>query len=119
MKKTFTNFKMEELVLQMGPLLRQRGKLGYAAARNYRTLTDALTEYQQFKDELICKYGEKEADGRFAITRDNPHRKEFMEELKVLGEIKQEVEVHMASMNEAMQVLTGEELLISDWMLEE
>lgn len=119
MKKIFTNFKMEELVLGMGPLLRQRGKLGYAAARNYRTLTNALFEYQQFKDELISKYGEKDPEGRFVITRENPQREKFMEELKVLGEIEQEVEVHMAAMDEAIMVLTGEEILTSDWMLEE
>lgn len=119
MKITLSNFKMEQMLLGMKPLLQQRGRLGYAAARNFRTLTDALTEYQQFKDELIRKYGETLPDGRAVMKPESPQFHRFLEELTELGEIEQEVEIRTVPAEEALQLLTGEEILASEWMLED
>ena len=62
MKQKITNFKMEIMLEQLKPLLSFRNKVGYAAARNTRTLRNALTEYLLFKRELIEKYGEPDID---------------------------------------------------------
>ena len=38
MKKTLKNAQMAEMLLDLQPLLSQRNKVGYIAARNYRIL---------------------------------------------------------------------------------
>ena len=59
------NSELVAMMHQLEPILAQRNKLGYVAARNFRILSDTLTEYNQFKMELVEKYGEpdKAEDG--------------------------------------------------------
>ena len=40
-----SNIKMEQMLMNLKPILPQRNKIGYIAARNTRILKDALTEY--------------------------------------------------------------------------
>ena len=51
------NSELVAMMHQLEPILAQRNKLGYVAARNFRILSDTLTEYNQFKMELVEKYG--------------------------------------------------------------
>lgn len=50
--------------------LDERGKLGYAIARNRRLLTEAATEFLQMKDKLIAQYGEPQGSGSYRLTKE-------------------------------------------------
>ena len=57
LKKQLKNSEMVVMVQNLRPLLQLRNKIGYIAARNFRMLSTALTEYEAFKHDLINKYG--------------------------------------------------------------
>ena len=62
LKKQLKNSEMVVMVQNLRPLLQLRNKIGYIAARNFRMLSTALTEYEAFKHDLINKYGEPDKD---------------------------------------------------------
>lgn len=123
MKQVLTNSQMALMRRQLDPVLKQRNKIGYVAARNYRFLSDALTEYEKFRTELLEKYGETETkeDGSveisLAVTSKN--FKPFCDELQPFNVIEHEVEIMTAKYDEAVDILSGEELLQLDWMFED
>lgn len=120
--------KNSELVImlhQLEPVLSQRNRIGYLAARNYRVLSDALTEYNQFKNELIEKYGtpDKAGDGTelptATIKIGSPEFKAFCDEMAAYNNIEQEVELMTAKFDDVIDILSGAEIVGIDWMLEE
>lgn len=70
LKKQLKNSEMVVMVQNLRPLLQLRNKIGYIAARNFRMLSTALTEYEAFKHDLINKYGEP--DRMKVATRPEP-----------------------------------------------
>ena len=120
MKQTLTNIKMMEMVHYLQPILSYRDKAGYVAARNYRILTDSLTEYIAFRDGLIKKYGEpNQENGTTSISVKSPNFAAFCEELEPFNNMAHEVELMTMKYKDAINVLTGEEILSIDWMLED
>ena len=109
----------------MKPILPHRDKIGYVAARNTRILTDALTEYLQFKHDLINKYGEvdKDSDGNelqtVSIKPDSPNFQAFTDEFNEIKDIEHEVELMTLPYEEAIGILNGEEILALEWMFAE
>lgn len=123
MKKTLKNIQMLEMINRLNPLLSHRDKIGYAAARNYRILANSLTEYMAFRNALIEKYGESgtDEDGRptILISVHSPKFKMFCEELEPYNNTEHEVDLMTAKYDDAINVLTGDEILSIDWMLED
>lgn len=119
MKKTLTNAQMAGVIQSLTPILQQRNKLGYVAARNYRNLDTCLTEYKTFRDDLIKKYGERGDDGTYSIKIHTPEFEKFSEELEPFNKIEHEVELMTAKYTDAIDILSGEEILAIDWMLED
>lgn len=124
MVKTLTNAKMVEMLFQLRPILAQRNKIGYVAARNYRFLSNSLVEYEAFKRELIERYGEEDMDPNTgmpckSIKVGSPNFKMFCEELEPYNNIEHEVELMTAKYEDAAGVLSGEEILAIEWMLED
>lgn len=118
------NVEMETMLGQVQSVLGHVDKVGYVAARNTRLLNTALTEYFQIKQELIYKYGEQEmidgkTTGRIAVTPDSKHFKEFEKEFSEIATIEHEVELMKLNYNEVIGILSGEEILKLDWMLED
>lgn len=119
------NSELVAMLHQLEPVLSQRNRLGYAAARNFRILSDALTEYNQFKMELIEKYGEPDRadDGAelptVSIKVGSPEFKSFCDEMAPYNNIEQEVTLMTAKYEDTIGVLSGEEILGVDWMLED
>lgn len=110
---------------QLKPLLKMRNKIGYVAARNTRILSDTLTEYFQFKHDLIKKYGEidRDTDGKelstVSIKPDSPNFVSFTEEFDPIKNIEHEVELMTLKYEETIGFLNGEEILRLEWMLED
>jgi len=120
--------KNSELVVmlnQLEPILAQRNKLGYVAARNFRILSDTLTEYNRFKMELVEKYGEpdKAEDGTelptVSIKVGSPNFKSFCDEMAPYNNMEHEVELMVAKYEDTIGVLSGGEIVGIDWMLED
>ena len=120
--------KNSELVVmlhQLEPVLARGNRIGYVAARNYRILSDALIEYNQFKNELIEKYGtpDKAENGTelptASIKVGSPQFKSFCDEMAQYNNIEQQVELMTVKYEDTVGVLSGEEILSIDWMLED
>lgn len=123
MKKKLKNAKMVAMLNQLQPILSHRDKIGYIAARNYRILSECLTEYEAFRNSLIEKYGEETKDDRgrpiIGVKVDSPNFKLFCDELAPFNEMEHEVEIMTAKYDDVIGCLSGEEVLSIDWMLED
>lgn len=125
MKKTITNFKMEQMLSHLKPFLCERNKIGYVAARNTRILETSLTEYFKIKHDLIEKYGEKDIDengndkGTISISPSSPNFTRFTEEFSQIQNIEHEVDIMTLKYDEVIGILAGKEILAIDWMLED
>lgn len=123
MKKKLKNAEMAVMMNQLRPILPHRDKIGYVAARNYRTIAECLTEYETFRNELIKKYGQEIKNDQgppvIGIKIDSPKFKDFCDELAPFNEMEHEVELMIAKYEDAIGCLTGEEILAVDWMFED
>lgn len=123
MKKKLKNAQMVAMLNQIQPILSHRDKIGYIAARNYRILSECLTEYEAFRNSLIEKYGEETKDDRgrpiIGVKVDSPNFKLFCDELAPFNEMEHEVEIMTAKYDDVIGCLSGEEVLSIDWMLED
>ena len=123
MKKKLKNAQMVAMLNQLQPILSHRDKIGYIAARNYRILSECLTEYEAFRNSLIEKYGEETKDDRgrpiIGVKVDSPNFKLFCDELAPFNDMEHEVEIMTAKYDDGIGCLSGEEVLSIDWMLED
>lgn len=123
MKKTLKNSQMVEMLHQLQPILSHRDKIGYVAARNYRVLSNSLTEYEAFKRSLVEKYGEEGTDEHGApivsIKIGSEGFKAFCDEMEPFNNMEHEVELMTAKYEDAVGCLSGAEILAVDWMLED
>lgn len=124
-KVTKKNSELVAMMHQLEPILSQRNRLGYVAARNYRILSDTLTEYNRFKMELVEKYGEPDRAGdgtellTVSIKIGSPSFKSFCDEMAPYNNMEHEIELMTAKFEDTIDVLSGEEIVGIDWMLEE
>ena len=120
-----SNFKMEELQNTLIPFLNRTDIIGYYAARNFRIFNDHISEYLDIKERLVRKYGKPCKDeqgndtGRIEVAYDSPVFSNFIDELMPIGNVEHDVEVKKLSFTEAIDKLSGNELLSIDWMFEE
>ena len=125
MKQILTNAEIVQRLRSLKPCLSQRNLLGYVAARNYRVLSNALLEYEQFKNNLIQKYGEQDKDENgnllptVTVRMDSENFEQFCKELEPLNNVTQEVDLMTAKYESVVGILSGEEILAIDWLLEE
>lgn len=117
------NIQMETMLETLKPILPHRDKIGYIAARNARTLNDALTEYFIFKGDLIKKYGEVDKDengnelGTMSIRPNSDNFETFEKEFDEIKNIEHEVKLMTVNYEDIIGLLNGEEILKLDWML--
>ena len=123
MKMKLKNSEALERLHSLKPLLSHRNKVGYVAARNYRFLSNSITEFDTIRLSLIEKYGERGNDERgvptYTLSVDSPKFKEFCDELAPFNEMEHEVELMTAKYDDTIGTLSGEEILAIDWMLED
>lgn len=122
-KKRLKNSEMVEMLRQLQPILSRRDVLGYMAARNYRILSESLTEYHAMRQKLLEKYGEEQPDENgipmIQLKFNSPAFKQFADELAPFNEMEHEVELMIGKYSDAIGSLSGEEILAIDWMLED
>lgn len=123
MSQMLKNSEINSRILQLKPFLNRKDKIGYAAARNTRVLSNQLIEYNTIRNELIQKYGEPDLDesgkdiGTVSIKISSPKFLDFCKELEPFNNIEHEVEFMVLKYEEVIGILTGEEILTIDWML--
>lgn len=123
MKVTLQNQQMLERVEQLKQFLPRKDKIGYAAGRNTRRLTDQLVEFNQIRNELIERYGTVSPDesgyASISIKIGSPEYVSFMEAVEPFAKIEHEVELFTVKYDDVIDILSGEEILSIDWMLED
>lgn len=124
MKKVLKNEEMLAMLHQLQPLLAHKDLCGYVAARNARILSECLIEYDQVRKDLIDRFGTETTDANtgmpsLAIKIGTPEFKSFCDALEPFNKIEHEVDLMMMKYEDTIGVLTGEEILAVDWMLEE
>lgn len=119
---SYTNVQMEQMLESIKPLLKYSNRIGYAAARNARRLTDELTEYLACKSRLLAKYGTPEVDadgvqtGRYTVSVNSDNGRAYLREIAQYVDIKHEPNLMLLPFSEAEGVMTGAELFGADWM---
>ena len=126
--KTFTvsmsNGEMKNHIAELQAVLSQRNILGYLAAYNTRVLSNALQEYSSFEQEAVLKYGIDvlDSDGRKTgaktIEFGSENYDKFIAEMSPYLDIIQTVSIAKADVNDAVGILSGEEFLSLEWMLD-
>lgn len=124
-QKTFSNKEIMEKLQSLQPILAQRNAIGYIAARNSRTLKEALIEYGQFEQDAIMRYGTADVDengrplGTTSILPGTDGFQKFIEEMAPLQDIEQTLTIMVTKYEDVIGILSGEEILAVDWMLED
>ena len=111
-----TNKQMYDSVVVMAQA-KEKGKLGYAIARNRRKLESEVVEYSQKRDEIIKKYGKQiEGTNRFELQTDALTK--INGELAEYNDITCEVDVMQVSLDELCSGnLDCEQMYVLDWMV--
>lgn len=116
---TYTNAQFEHMMASASAHLDRRDLIGYVCARNVRILRDALAEYVDAKNTLLAECGGVRDDGVPYIEPSMPRYVEFVERFEPIASVEQEVTIMPLRYNDVVGVLTGEEILAIDWMLED
>ena len=96
------------------------GKLGYAVSRNIRKIQQEVIEFEKIRNELVVKFGEKQENGDFVISKDSDGYTEFVNTIQEYGTISHNVEIFTVLPDEVCESnLTAEEMLLLDFMINE
>lgn len=96
-----------------------------APAQRENHILASYSDDSEFKHDLINKYGEPDKDesgnetGTISIKVGSPNFKAFCDELAPFNEMEHEVELMTAKYEDTIGCLSGEEILLLDWMLED
>lgn len=121
----FSNAEMEHMSKALEKHLDRRDVIGYAAARNMRSLRGQLREYFEMRDNLVLQYGEELLDeqgkptGQVRIEPDSERFDEFADALAKFASIEHEPEIFKIKYAEAIGKLSGAELLEVEFMFED
>lgn len=120
---TYTNAQLEAMAKSLEPVMKSRTLVGYKAAVNMRTIMDAIADYETFRNDLIREYGEEVTDDggnvvNFAVTPECKGYQEFLRRLGEVSEVERDVEIMKATPDDVIGVLSGEEIMAIDWMME-
>lgn len=119
----YSNKQLEAMAQSLGPVLKSRSLVGYKAAVNMRAIMNALADYTVYKDSLIREYGAeiKDDDGNvkdFAVTPSCKGFQDFLRKLSEVSEVEHDVRIMTAIPDDVIGVLSGEEIMAIDWMME-
>lgn len=98
--------------------IQEKGKLGFAIAKNMRKLNDELREYFAKRDELIQEYGEKQDGDQYRIPPEAAQK--FIDELREYDEIPFDFEPQTIDEEAfASGSLTSDQMYALMWMVNE
>lgn len=117
MKMKMTNEQMYDRVVVLSAL-NEKGKLGYAIARNRRKLENEIVEYSKLRSEALTKYGSPiEGTSTYVVSGEN--RVKYNEELAQYNDIETEVDVMQVSIDEFLSGnLDSNQMYALDWIVD-
>lgn len=98
--------------------IQEKGRLGFAIAKNMRKLNEELREYSEKRDELIMKYGEQQDGDQYKIPPEKVN--DFMNELREYDDMKFDFEPQTISEDDFCSgSLTSDQMYALYWMVSE
>ncbi len=96
----------------------EKGKLGYACARNMRKLLDAGKEFMDTRDQFLQEYGDDAGNGKYNFP---PEKAEaFANAIREYEEIEHDVDVYQVSEDVFTSGnLTSKHMYSLAWMVKE
>lgn len=119
--KKLTNIEMSNHLMALKNISgKVSGKLAYAVSRNMRKLANEVFEFDEIRNKLINKYGEKNDDGIFAIKIGSDSYNKFIKEISEFTDIEHEVDIYSVKSEILYNSdLNADEMLQLDFMIEE
>ena len=99
--------------------------IGYACARNSRILENELNEFNNFKNNLLIQYGHKDLDnngvetGSISLDQTDEKYELAINEYKKIISLDRELPIIKIKYSDVIGLLSGNEILQLDWMLED
>lgn len=113
-----TNVAFESRYDSLKSLLDRTDVIGYVAARNFQSISDAIDPYLGIKDKLIKEFGRFDnTTGRYIVTPNTENFDKFLEKLNDVANLKIDVDVYLLKYSETVGKLSGNDILKFDWML--
>lgn len=112
-----TNAEMDGMIATLEPFLDRKDIIGFAAGRAVKRLTDSCGEYLKKKQELVMEYGKPVLDqegnetGDWMLPADSEGFEEAAATLAEYATIKHSVDLPVIPITEALDNLTGREML--------
>ena len=122
---TVSNYTMEQYVEILKNFLDRKDIIGYAAARNTRQLNTANLDHARIKLDLLNEYGTPKKDeygnntNELVLTSDDDNFELVKKRLDISGNTKHDVVIYTITYEDVINELTGNEILLIDWMIEE
>lgn len=119
----YTNEKLAIMYETLAEPMKQRNIVGYKCAVNARLIRDCIAEFYAYRDDLLRKYGTavRDDNGRVSdlqITPESANFDEFVSQYKQIADVEHDLDFKKLSAEEVIDVLSGEEILAIDWMIE-
>lgn len=99
--------------------------IGYACARNSRTFENELEEFINFRNDLLLKYGHKEINehgvetGNISLDQTDENYEKAIQEYKKVLLLDRNLDIIKIKYSDVIGLLSGNEILQIDWMLED
>lgn len=93
-----------EILLRAKVLLSQKievqGKASYAISKNLRKINQEIAAYEEFRNSLVEKYGEKTESGGYTISMSSEHWTDFVSELTPVANECTDLDIYYMSESE-------------------
>lgn len=111
-KRTITNGEIESSLPLLDELRKRNDKIGYAAAWNYRRLSETIEDYMKDKATILEDSGVRNQDGTFSLMVGSA----ALGELLNLVNMERTVEVYTVQSDDAFGNVSGEAIITLDFM---
>lgn len=125
MKKQLTNEQAAQMCVDLidSGLLDIIGIVGYLSAVNYKALRAAAEPFIEQRNRLIAEYGDAKTDEGgnivdYVVSPTSPRFAEFIAKHKAIADLTVEVDVKPIKESEAVNVISGKQLLAAPWLFE-
>ena len=116
-----TNEEFSRLIESIHPLLDRTDIIGYAVARNMRIISNEIQEYLTIKEIKMREFGEIDPNdpNRLLISVDSENYMKFVASMEEIAQVKHTVDVFKIKYDQVAGILSGNDILAIDWMLED
>lgn len=119
-QKELSNALIDAALPSLKRLSERSDVIGYAAARNYRTMADAIREFYQLKDGIAKKYGKPVLDddgnetGEYHVPIDCPAMNDIFSAMMDT----QKLDVYSIPAADALNKIPGQDIINLDFMFD-